>query len=163
MREMFTHQKEVSELLINSEQPYAFYPVSVTSKIWKRWLKIRHVDWMLKLYGTWSRRWKSKLEKQLTTSRHETNLDGIFIDVACILFIPSNPDELQSQCGRKWNRPSRVLFIKVNMVKSMTRKKLKSIAILANSEWSILGKISKIWRSSILEESSKAFCVRGPS
>ena len=36
MREMFTHQKEVSELLINSEQPYAFYPVSVTSKIWKR-------------------------------------------------------------------------------------------------------------------------------
>ena len=123
IRGMVTHQKEVSEFLINLEQPYAFYPVSVTSKIWMRWLNIRHVDWMMKLYGTWPRRWNSKLGKQLTTSRHETNLDGIFIDVACILFIPSNPDELQSQCGRKWNRPSRVLFIKVNMVKSMTRRK----------------------------------------
>ena len=28
-------------------------------------------------------------------------MDGISIDVACILFIPNNPDYLQSQCGRK--------------------------------------------------------------
>ena len=52
IRGMVTHQKEVSEFLINLEQPYAFYPVSVTSKIWMRWLNIRHVDWMMKLYGT---------------------------------------------------------------------------------------------------------------
>ena len=126
IRVMVTHQKEVSELLINLEQPYAFYPVSVTSKIWKRWLNIRHVDWMMKLYGIWPRRWNSKLGERSTTSRHEANLDGIFIDVACILFIPNNPDYLQSQCGRKMkSAKSRVIkaFLEwLNPFKNHSRK-----------------------------------------
>ena len=42
---------------------------------------------------------RKKLESH-TSTQHETNLDGIFIDVACILFIPNNSDDLQSQCGR---------------------------------------------------------------
>ena len=44
---------------------------------------------------------KVKIKESHSITSHETNLDGIFMDVACILFIPNNSDDYQSQCGRK--------------------------------------------------------------
>ena len=55
-------------------------------------------------------------------------MDGISIDVACILFIPNNPDYLQSQCGRKI-KSAKSSVIKVYEVKVEKNHRRKSMTL----------------------------------